>query len=183
MKNIISLGFIVASVGVFFLFVKPEYAAIQGKRQELKSYQDTLDQVADLEKTIARLQGKADSIDPKDMEKLNKMLPDSISNVKLIIDISNIAESSNLEIKSIGLAQTDAKGDTSKSDKASTGSFDSVDISFNVDANYTTFKSFLSSLEKSLRIVDIVGVSFSPTDTTNDIYKYKVTLRTYWLKK
>ena len=179
MKNIVSILVVIASIGIFFGYIKPTYGTINSQRSELASYKDTLEQAKLLEERIATLKSKISGLPAEDMAKVEKMLPDTVSNVNLIIDMNNIALNSGLAIKNIQLGQAP----TGKSSESSKGSlYDSIDLSFNVVAPYATFLGFISSLEHSLRLVDITNVSFSPTTEGGDTYDFRVTVRTYWLK-
>ena len=180
MKNIVSILVIIASIGIFFGYIKPSYGTIKEQRTELASYKDTLEQAKQLEQTVAGFKTKIDGLDLEGMKKLEKMLPDSISNVNLIIDINNIAGNSGLSIRNIQLAQL-APSKVAKETTTKNSLYDSIDLSFNVMASYSTFQVFASDIEKSLRLVDITSVSFTPTEAV-DKYVFKVTLRTYWLK-
>ena len=60
------------------------------------------------------------------------------------------------------------------------GAYESVILSFAVSGSYITFRSFLADLEQSLRLVDIVGLSFASNES--GIYDFTVRIKTYWLK-
>jgi hypothetical protein len=53
-------------------------------------------------------------------------------------------------------------------------------LTFTTVLSYKDFVSFLRDLETSLRLVDVVGLSF--TSTKGDLYDFSVSIRTYWLK-
>lgn len=186
MRNIVSILIIIASIGIFFGYIKPIYGTIKAQRSQLASYKDTIKQANELEQRVVALQAKARALDPKATGKLEKLLPDTVSNVNLIIDINTIAEKSGLGIRDIQLSQAAGgnKGSSVSSAKETdpkNALYDSIDLTFSVNASYPTFLSFASDLERSLRLVDITNISFKPSDTS-DKYNFKVTLRTYWLK-
>ncbi|KKW05330.1 MAG: hypothetical protein UY39_C0065G0006, partial [Candidatus Kaiserbacteria bacterium GW2011_GWC2_49_12] len=64
--------------------------------------------------------------------------------------------------------------------------FDSLTLQFSTQATYPLFMQFLQELESSLRIVDLVSLTLTPeTDTTaskEPIYRFGITIKTYWLK-
>jgi Tfp pilus assembly protein PilO len=174
MKNIISILVIIASIGIFFGVVKPKYADIKVQREEVESYKDTLEESKKLDAMVKSLETQINSLDRENMSKLEKLIPDTISNVNLIIDINNIAANSGLTLRNIELKEVASGKSNSKA------LYDSIDLSFNVSASYESFLSFLGTLERSLRLVDITNISFAPGDA--DRYDFKVTVRTYWLK-
>ena len=121
-------------------------------------------------------------IDPIDIANLKQLLPNNIDNVRLIIDINNIAQKRGLIVRNPSII-SDASTNQSQSEVAVrnlTPDKSSVVISFSVSASYEILKMFLGDLDRSLRIVDIDSVAFSSND--KNLYDYKISLRTYWLK-
>lgn len=72
--------------------------------------------------------------------------------------------------------------------------YNSLDVKFTVHSTYSTFIQFITALQNSLRIVDLVSISVSGgggasgVATSNSVggdsivYTFAITLRTYWLK-
>ena len=69
--------------------------------------------------------------------------------------------------------------------------YQSTTMSFSTHGTYEQFKSFLRDMEASLRIVDLVSLTLSPSiDTSGQVaapgakpsYSYAMTFRTYWLR-
>lgn len=183
MRNIIALLLIVASIGIFFGYIKPAYSTIQDLQSQESTYDDALAQITALNNTVAQDQKTLSGFNVDDIAKLNKFLPNSIDNVRLIIDISNIASNFGLAIKGITLEQPAATTNNAPVQTAANkNGYNSINISFSVTTTYSNFLSFIQGLEKSLRLVDIVSVSFTPTGNNTATYDYHITLRTYWLK-
>jgi Tfp pilus assembly protein PilO len=180
MKNITAIVLIIVSIAIIFFYIKPTFATIGVQRTELTSYNETIEQATQLEAQVKSLQAKKEGLRAEDLADLEKLLPDTISNVNLIIDINNIATDSGLRISNIKIEQPDP--DKSGKDTENKGElYDSIELSFEVSAPYASFQRFITNLESSLRLVDITSVSFV-TSETSDAYKFQVTLRTYWLK-
>lgn len=178
MRNIIAIILIASSIGIFFGYIKPTYSSLDVVKDEIVIYNDTLEQADIITQKLAQDQEEIRGLDSASFEKLNKLLPESVDNVRLIIDISNIAANSGLSIRNINLETSEAP----EGNVASRGAlYDSIDFSFNVSTTYSGFLNFLSSLERSLRLVDIVSISFTPP-SAGSVYDFNVTVRTYWLK-
>lgn len=178
MKNSISIFLILASVLIFFGYIKPGIAAVGVISKELKVYQDTLKQADELEQQIKKLRSNIDALNPEDMEKLAKLIPGKVDTINLIIDINNIAANFGLAISNISLGAN--KEDGSNTSARNDTLYESVDFSFKVNATYPNFISFIEALERSLRLVDITSITFSPAETGT--YNFSVNLRTYWIK-
>jgi Tfp pilus assembly protein PilO len=117
-------------------------------------------------------------VSAEDMANLLKLLPDNIDNVRLIIDIDEMAKAHGLPI---GGFKAETSADTSKVIGASKANYGTLTLSFSVSANYNAFLAFMKDLERSLRILDITSINFNASDTRS-VYDYSVTIKTYWLK-
>ena len=191
MSNLISIFLILASVGVFFGYVNPTYRAITGNielsersiselKEERGRYIDALNKTKEIEQARTGLLEEYARIPADGREKLEKLLPDHIDSVRLIIDVNNIAAQYGMKLKNISLTQSDkaaalvaslALGPVEEH-------FKSVGLKFGVEGSYDNFRSFIRDLEQSLRLVDIETVSFSSRE---DLYEYVVAVSTYRL--
>lgn len=201
MSNLISIILLLVSIGMFAFYINPLYTGSTGEKdfavrsiQELKAddtqYIDALDRTTKYELTRQNLLNISRSISSADRAKLAKLLPDQIDTVRLIIDVSDVADNHNLVLQNIGISG-EAEGNQSKTKAQPTGGsllaqgntkYDSITLSFSVTGSYDDFFSFITDLEQSLRLVDIISVNFSSTGAT-DLQKYDFTVQTYKLKQ
>lgn len=193
MRYIFLLLLIAASVGVFITFVKPRYQEIQKVRQEVAASDENLNTADKLQQSRVALIAKYNSIPKVDLDNLKILLPDSVDNIRLIIQINSLANKNGLSV----LKNVDYKSDqdTTSTDQASSPEsakrpYGEFTVSFQTTGQYKNFLTFLSDLEQNLRLVDVVSVDFSSNDSSNSgqqgissILTYKITLKTYWLKK
>jgi Tfp pilus assembly protein PilO len=192
-KNIFPIILIGIVIAGFFTFINPTYKDILNTKTQIASYNEALNNSKSLENERDKLTKKYNSIDPINLEKLNKLLPDSVDNIRLILEIEKLA-------LPYGMVLKDVRYDTASGNKANdvtTGSdftatkqtsYGTWDLEFSVQGTYFNFLSFLKDLENNLRIVDVVSVDFSSgsTSVTNpnlsESYKYSIKIKTYWLK-
>ncbi len=106
------------------------------------------------------------------------MLPDHIDNVRLIIDLDEMAKNYNMRVRNFKTDSTQKKDVIGKEGDA----YGTLTLSFSTTAPYNTFLAFLHDIEKSLRILDVTAIQFSSNDTDSQLYDYNVTVKTYWLK-
>ncbi len=163
------------SAGLFFMETSPildRIAEVEKTRVSLAEAVQSNDQFQALlkEKNVIFNQ-----IDETKKAQLVKFLPDSIDNVRLIIDINKIASDFGMTIRNISIKGGDqsALGPDSRSYGVAT-------LGFSVSGPYQTFKKFLGALETSLRLIDVTSLSFSAGD--KDQYEYNVEIKAYWLK-
>jgi len=180
MKAFFALILIALGVGLFFVFTDPHYQNIKNLQLQAADYNQALTQSKVLLAQRQTLSDEYDQIDPTNLDRIAKLVPDSVDNVRLIIDINGIAARRGMTIKGIRIAGASGTSDTSIG--PDNNPYGSISLTFDVTAPYPEFKQFLEDLEQSLRIVDITSLSFTSSDK-NDQYDYTVTLRTYWLKQ
>ncbi len=163
------------AIGLFFLETSPildRIAEVDKTRSALAQAVASNDQFQSLLKQKNTI---FNQIDDTKKAQLNTLLPDSIDNVRLIIDINKIASNFGMTIRNISIknADTSALGPDSRLYGVAT-------LGFSVSGPYSTFKSFLNALETSLRLIDVTALSFSAGD--KDQYEYNMEIKSYWLK-
>ncbi len=177
-KNLLPLFLIVAAFGLFFGYVSPTYTKLAALKAEASNYDQALQKSKDLLSARDVLVTKYnEKFTADDLLRLERLVPDTVDNVRLVLDIDNIAARYGMVIKNVRVAaETEDKKNLGPDD----GIFGSITLSFSVNTNYNNFVQFIRDLENSLRLVDVIGVSFKATDST--VNDYEITIRTYWLK-
>ncbi len=188
MRYISLLLLIAAAIAVFSIFVIPRYRVVQTMRADVASYNTRLATAQRLKLSREDLIARYNSIPKADLDNLKTLLPDSVDNIRLIIQLDALATKNGLS--SLRNVQYDStKGDQTKADQAPGAQrpYGDFQISFETSGQYKNFLSFISDLEQNLRLVDISSVNFAqianPDKALADSIKYTVVLKTYWLKK
>lgn len=178
MKLLFPVIALIVSLGLFFLFTNPHYTKLKELKAEQAQYSQALDKSKELRAIRDRLQETNKNIPQADLDRLARFLPDHIDNVRLAMDIDAAASRYGMRLGNVSISKVQTASDTVIG--APGKRYDSVNVSFTVAASYDTFRKFLTDLESSLRLVDVIGLSFD--SSRGDFYEYAVTLRTYWLK-
>ncbi len=176
-----------------FLFVNPLYKDINVLKAELSAYNEALNNSKKLETERDKLVNKYKSITPENLKKLDKLLPDGVDNIILILEIEKIALAYGMELNNIRydtftknkVTDTNNNAAVIKATAEDNKPYGSWDLEFSVEGSYDDYISFLNDLENNLRVVDNSSVQFSSTNTKRDevdIYQYSFKIRTYWLK-
>jgi len=173
---------LIAIIGAIVIFAGPTRSNLAAtnpliaERTELDAALDSAQKIQVVRET---LQERYNAFRPDDLNRLSKMLPSHVDNVRLVIDINNMASAYGMVLKDIEIQQTvdnvKNAGGIIKGDGP-----EHLDFRFAVSGSYQALKLFLADLGKSLRIVDITDMTFSAKDT--DVYDFTVGLRTYWLQ-
>ena len=199
MRFITPIILIGIAVTLFFMFANPIYSDIATLKKEVASYDAALDNSKALENERDKLTAKYNSINPDNLTKLQKLLPENVDNIRLILEIEQIASPYGMALKDVkyNAAETNTTtntgavvqgGGTAKSAPKDYGIFD---LEFSTSGTYDNFINFTKDLESNLRIVDISSISFSSNTASagasakinsSEIYKYDFKIKTYWLK-
>ncbi len=193
------------SVAVFFMFASPIYSQIGDLKTQVDSFNEALDNSKALESAKDTLTQKKNAIDPANLTKLEKLLPESIDNIRLILEIEQVALPYGMTLKDVKYSSTaqvaaannpvQAAGTTQAAATVqpsanSNKGYGVWDLSFSTTGSYNNFLNFTRDLESNLRIVDVSSIQFSSSiatgttsgPTSSDSYKYDFKIKTYWLK-
>ncbi len=184
-KNIITILVIVGCAIGMVVVVVPRYKNMSGSRAKLVELQDTLGKATQLRAIREQLKNQYDSFTATQLSQLETLLPSHVDNVKFsAIDIKRLADQNGLVLKDANTIEPDAAVTNKGKEIDPLGR---IDLEFSLAGSYAGFVSFLSQLERSLRIVDVRSVSFAqqpprPNELVADQYVFDLVVSTYWLR-
>jgi Tfp pilus assembly protein PilO len=177
MKNLITPIILIVIAGViFFTWIDPQYAQVKEIQSEANEYDEAMEQVRELRQVEQDILARRASFAESNITRLEKLLPDNVDNVRLLLDLDAIASKYGMTLRNVSISDPQAVTETPEE---VTQDLQSVSVNFAVSASYQNFLLFLEDLERSLRLVDVESVSFQASDV--DLYEYAVGLRTYWI--
>jgi Tfp pilus assembly protein PilO len=183
MRFILPTILVVAAIGLFSLYTNPTYQGLKAQQTQVAAYDDALNKSQELKGLRDKLASARNAFSPDDEQKLVRLLPDQVDNIRLIIDINNIAARHGLSLSNVALG--DVSNSSSKTSALAVGPsgdpVGSVSLGFSVSASYDDFLSFLQDVEHSLRILDIEKLAFSAGASASGKTTVDFTIRTYWL--
>lgn len=174
------LAYIILTLSLGYFFVYPSFNEISLLVGEKEKYQHSLDLIADIENKKNELLTEFNKISATDKKNIDVVLPNSLDFVRLISQIDIIAGKHGISIDKISSKEMDPSVGESIAEAGPQNPYRSSLISFSFTASYDKFNSFMSNLEKSLRILDIKSVKISTLES--GLYLYSVEFETYWLK-
>ena len=187
------------AVAFFLTFANPLYRDTALLRAQAASYDEALGNSKALEVERNTLTQKYNAMNPDDLLKLQKLLPENIDNIRLILEIEKIASPYGMVLKDVKYSTAEKKD--SKAFERAAGAvqgrvaekaskdYGVWDLEFSTSGSYNNFFNFTRDLENNLRIVDISSITFLSNPDTRftsalpEIYKYDFKIKTYWLKK
>jgi Tfp pilus assembly protein PilO len=179
------------SIAIFFVFVTPFYAEISDLKTKVASFDEALSNSKALENERDKLTQKYNAITKSDLERINKLLPENVDNIRLILEIEKIAAPFGMILKDVRYNPVKADTNSTPAVQAATTvsqkKYGVWDLEFATSGTYTNFLNFIKALESNLRIVDIASVDFSSDSgvvagVDSSTYKYSFKIKTYWLK-
>lgn len=195
MRFVMPLILVGIAVAVFFVFTAPFYNELSLLRQEAASYNEALGNSKALENERDKLTAKYNSFNPEDLVKLEKLLPENVDNIRLILEIEQIASPYGMALRNVKYSIKEEKpvlgevGVIQEEPVEENKEYGTFEMEFTTSGSYDDFMSFTRDLEQNLRIVDIKSVTFSSGDkgglekkSSADVYEYNFKIKTYWLK-
>lgn len=178
----------IIAIGIFFGYVGPTWQGeIARTKASIESYDKALEAAAAYNEQKSQLTSARSNIDKKDLDRLAVLLPDSVNNVRLILDLDALAARSGLTLSNIDVLDTTApntKVGTSTSAgggvSISGNTVGSIDLMLSAVGTYSSMRSFLDGVEKSARLLDVRDVAVKGSNT--GAYNYQMTVRLYWLR-
>ncbi|KKS45230.1 hypothetical protein A3I25_01325 [Candidatus Nomurabacteria bacterium RIFCSPLOWO2_02_FULL_42_17] len=184
-----------AAIGLFAVFTDSLYGEVKELSIEQDNYNTALSNSKQILKERDALVEKYNNFSEVDKEKLNKLLPDNVDNIRLIIELETLGLRDGMVLKDVkvesasGGKTQDLSGEEEEFvenlPSESKRDYSSMDISFSMDGTYQSFLKFISDLDKSLRMVDVQSIAFSSSsekESAGAVYSFDFKIRTYWLK-
>jgi len=178
-RNITSLLFLLAAVGLFWFWTKPVLNTIDVLVAEKTTFDEALSNSRELQQLRDDLLVKYNSITASDLEKLSKMVPPEPRITELMVEMSDVSRNVDVTV-----ARLDARESTvsmgivslPSSDKLS--DYQKVDLNIDVVASYENFITFLNEIERSLRIIDVDRISFF--SNADNFYTFNISAVSYF---
>ncbi|MBL8158112.1 type 4a pilus biogenesis protein PilO [bacterium] len=191
-RTLFSLLFLAAAGGLFFFYTRPAYDGVRSVQAQIAQYDQALNKAAELQRLKQQLLSRYNAFNPTDVDRLHKLLPDHVDNVRLVLDLDTLASQygfalQNVVINAPGTGTAGANGaEQQVSIGPSRQTYDSLTLKFATSGTYPKFVEFITALEGSLRLVDVVNLTLDADAASaaggEPIYRFDITLRTYWLK-
>lgn len=187
-------------------FTKDRYSGIRESRAKNLEYEQAIDDFAKLIQRRNKIQEDYRKIQPIDInDRLDKMVPNNVDNIRLIIDIGHIIARHGVYAKDIKATSADAPTPDNKAQAPapanaagsvvpqnpllaqkqgpSASKLSTVTVNFSVSTSYSNMIDILKDIESSLRIMNLTEMSFNSTDVKDGTYDFSVAFETYWLKE
>ncbi len=183
------------SIAVFSVASIPFYREISAMKGQIAAYNQALDNSKVLEAERDKLTQKYNSMSPENISRLEKLIPNSVDNIRLILEIEKLASPYGMVLKDVKynilpVPDSSAGVNGGRIGRPGLGKdYNAWELEFSAQGTYSNFVSFLKDLENNLRVLDIAAVQFTSSSSgpqlnpsVNTAYKYNFKIKTYWLK-
>ena len=179
---------LIVAVAIFFGYVNPTWSGkIASQNAALASDDAALAAAAAYTAEQSQLTSAQSAIDANDLARLSVFLPDSVNNVRLILDLNALAARSGLALSNIDVVDTGSSNAKAGANTpaaglpaAGTNPLGSIDLALSAVGTYASLQNFLQGVEKSGRLLDVRDLTVKGSNT--GAYTYQMTVRLYWLR-
>jgi hypothetical protein len=171
MNKLTPLLLIIVAVSLVYWFTYPTYQKIGETKTEIEASKASLKLAQDANAKLVTKKSQYESFTAEDKQKLEKLLPNRIDNFRWIVELSRIAQRHNAKISDVRVT-----------DDPKPSEIGAVNVAFSTSMPYDKFLEYLTDLQKSLKLTDIVNVDFQSADTASGMFTYTISLKSYWLK-
>jgi Tfp pilus assembly protein PilO len=190
-RNVTATILIVLAIGIYVTFTRAKLAEVNATRAVNLQFSTAIDNASRLISVRDEVQKQYRDLSESDRKRLDKMLPDSVDNIRLVIDLDDLANKKRLVLRNIKASVPPAQkqppapatGPGAASARINTipaPTLDTVSVSFSLTATYEQLIDFLQAIEANLRIMDVTKLSVAVNATGG--YDFNVDLKTYWLR-
>ncbi|MDO8623961.1 MAG: hypothetical protein Q7R54_01270 [bacterium] len=180
MNRLIPAVALVLALAIFFGYVSPTYSgSVVKTKATIEREQAALDAASLFAKKQNELASAKNAISPDNLAHLETLLPGSVDNVGLILDLTALAARSGVLLSNINVTPP-ASAAIASDAGTELSPIGSVDLTLTAAGSYGAFRSFLASIERSARLLDVSNLSLAGSET--GVYTYSMTVRLYWLR-
>ena len=186
-RNSIALILLAGAIAIFFFYTEPAYSSLQTLSAQGAQYDAALGKATELQ-TPAIPPCPVQFLRPLTRSiRLSTMFPDQVDNIRLILDLDNLAGRSGMALQNVNISTPGSSQASSVVGSIASAAepYDSLTLQFTTHGTYEQFTQFLASLQSSLRLVDLVTLNISgggAPGTQDPQYTYTMTVQTYWLR-
>jgi Tfp pilus assembly protein PilO len=176
-SRILPILALLVAIGIFFVYVNPTWnISIAETKKAIANDESALVSAGEYTAQQNELISARKAINPSDLARLTTLLPDSVDNVQLILNLNALAARSGISLSHVDVM---ANAQASGSGTSAASPINSVDVALSAVGTYEALQTFLTGVEKSERLLDVRDISVKGSDT--GVYTYQMTIRLYWL--
>ena len=171
----VSLTFFLAAIAIFFSLIVPASGEIQDLRGQRNALSGLLEEESARIEAVRRLFDEYGSISTLEST-LKKALPSDEEIPSVINQLHGMAKASGITIESLDISLPAIKPNNQDDVIRPVGE---VQVSLTLSGNYSEIKSYLSSLETNVRVMDVKRLSLNG-GTEGETLSYDIVVNAYY---
>src|ERR1051326_1864765 len=104
LRSTISIVGVLLAGGIFFLYTQPAYDKSGQLQAQISQYDQALQKAAELQQLKQTLLARYNAFDPADIDRLQKLLPDHVDNIRLILDMDAMAAARQMALSNVNVS-------------------------------------------------------------------------------
>jgi Tfp pilus assembly protein PilO len=196
LKKIFPILLIIIAITLFFWYIKPAYQDTEATRSQIEEYETSLSQITEIQEIRDNLLRKYNQLPQTNIYVVNRVLPESLDEVRLLVELNQIALPYNLRVQDIEFTnRSDSQESLERQERSEAPRkvYEFAQVSFSVKGSYADAVTFARDVEKSTRLIDITGFTGGLSDNdrrasgieegppSGQDNTYTITGITYWL--
>lgn len=189
-KIIFIIVILLASIIAAWQYVFPLYGEIKTLKTEISQKQETIQNLDAFAQKLGTLKQQY-AENEKSIERLYKILPTTEATAEFLNNIDYLSFQSGMILSAINFSKQ-AKENKSVASSIEEGKQgvapqevkavapDTILTDFTTTGTYESFKSFLSGLEKNLRLTDVQSISFASKGENANLFEFKISAKIYY---
>lgn len=185
MKSALSLVVMGICVGVYFVYISPTVSEVKSLSLKKASYDNVLVQSKEVVAKRDSIFIDYNSIPKDDIDKLNKIVPETFNSVLFANDINALASSNSMAVKDFKVNPQKTDDREAMTNEQVAKPYMTTVVTFRLVGQYSQFIKFLTDLESSLRLLDVVNLSVKTLGgqmSTDNSLEYSLEINTYSLR-
>ena len=201
-KTFIGVVFLIASIALWFLYVRPQWQHYGDISQEIQDLSAISQEFDDLSKNRDTVLSSMTSISPENLNRADAALPNGAHASEFLVSLEGYTLGSGVSLKQVDLASpseekksentvTAAPTQSSRSSQPKpTGtnvgsvstkkSVGELPFSIHIAGSYDAVKKFIAAVERNIRLIDVQDVSFTAGEKVTDVMDVTIKAKTYY---
>jgi Tfp pilus assembly protein PilO len=186
-RDIILIILILIFAAMVILLDIPGVQGVLQTRKEIETQKQVLLDDQDFLATVKEL-SQAYRANRENIDKIDLILPTKEDIPNLIVQVESLVFEQGLILDKLEVATpTEQTGTINPEDvrvkkETSTAKYQTLTISLGFTGDYSALKNFLKATEENMRLIDIDSISVSPESESIGIFKFDLSLKTYYQK-
>lgn len=166
-RSLIALFLFALTVLTVFAGIRPQWNRITALRAEIQRLQALGGELAGFAGELEMLAQAYEAIPAEDVEKVEAVLPRGVETAQALIDFETLAARSGLALGQVNFADGVQRPSSALVLPGAVPSSAAVHFTMSLRGSYEALRTFLSSLERNLRLSDVTAINFGSSESTS----------------